>query len=256
MVLLKTLTKVVLATLLLSRVLLGAPQQPAAKKPNAVETLALAIQKQYNNTKSATFDFEQSYKHPFLNIAESSKGHVSYIQASGKMVWSYLEPKDKQKKFFIDGKKFTYYSVSDKTAFTHDCYDKDTLSASVAFLLGKGDLKQSFTLEALQGASPNKALSWLVLNPKEKDAPIKKIFLGVNKASKVEESIVEDPSGGKNHFKFIKFVTNPTIDQKTFIFTPPKGVMVQKMPHVSCPAPPPSPKQKTKPDVKKAPNLR
>jgi len=29
------------------------------------------------------------------------------------MVWSYLEPKDKQKKFYIDGKKFTYYSVTD-----------------------------------------------------------------------------------------------------------------------------------------------
>lgn len=215
---------------------------PATAKVQAVtaqkllDNLTDSVQKQYNGIKSATFDFEQSYKHPFLNISQTSKGSVAYIKASGKMVWSYLEPKDKQKKFFIDGKKLTVYYVSDKNAFVHDCYEEDTLSSSVAFLIGTGQLKQSFTISALEGESTNKSLSWITLTPKQKDAPVKRIFLGINKASKVEESIVEDLRDGKNHFKFINFKTNPTIPANTFVFSPPKGVVVQKMPNVSCPA--------------------
>jgi len=124
----------------------------------------------------------------------------------------------------------------------------------VAFLLGKGHLKQSFTVSALEGEAPNKALAWLALTPKEKESPVKRIFLGISQASKVEESIVEDPSGGKNHFKFIKFKINPQIDAKTFVFNPPKGVVIQKMPNVSCPEPKaPAKKTNAEPKNKKTP---
>lgn len=225
-----------------------AKNQQAPAKKNLLDALTNSVQKQYNGIKSATFDFEQSYKHPFLNISQTSKGSVAYIKASGKMVWSYLEPKDKQKKFYIDGKKLIIYYVSDKNAFVHDCYEEDTLSSSVAFLIGTGQLKQSFTISEMQGESYNKNLTWITLTPKQKDAPVKRIFLGINKSSKVEESIVEDLRDGKNHFKFINFKTNPAIPPKTFVFSPPAGVVVQKMPNVSCPE---AKTNKKVPDTKK-----
>lgn len=228
------------------------PSQSSKTENTKTEQLINAVQKQYNSLKSATFNFEQSYKHPFLNIQESSKGQVSYAKTSGKMVWSYEEPKDKQKKFYIDGKKFTYYSVADKTAFTHDCYDQDTLSAAVTFLLGKGLLKQSFSVKLLTEDVPNKSLSWLELTPKEIGSPVKRIFLGIEKASKVLESVVEDPSGGKNHFKFIDFKINPAINPKTFVFVPPAGVLVQKMPNVSCKEQKPPAKTTKQPTKKSA----
>lgn len=213
------------------------PQKPATPAPVNIKRLADAIQKQYNNLKTATFDFEQSYKHPFLAVTETSKGKVAYNKTSGSMVWDYQEPKERQKKFYIHGKKFTYYSISDKIAYTHDCYEKDTLSASVAFLLGFGKLTDAFSLHPLEGELPNAALSWLVLIPKEQNSPVKKISLGVRDA-KVVESLVEDPSGGKNHFKFINFKTNPKIDNSVFTFKAPQGVLVQPMPNVQCPEPP------------------
>lgn len=217
----------------------AAPARPAVN----VAKLADAIQKKYDSTKTATFDFEQIYQHRFLTVMENSKGTVAYEKAPGNMVWQYNEPTNRQKKFFIKGRSFTYYSISDKIAYTHNCYDKDTLSASVTFLLGTGNLKTSFTITALTTPPPNNALSWLALTPKEKNAPITKILLGVNAQSQVMESLVEDPSGGKNHFKFSNFKTNPKIAEGIFVFNAPPGVVVQPMPNVSCaePAAPPRP---------------
>lgn len=231
-----------------------APSKADIKKQNAeLAKLADAIQKQYNLTKSATFRFEQTYTHPFLSGPESNthaKGNASYDKSSGSMMWNYTEPKNRLKQFYIKGRNLTFYSISDNNAFTHDCYDKDTLSASVAFLLGTGNLKGSFTIEPFDGEIPNKALSWISLIPKEPNPPVKKISLGATKDGKVVESIVEDPqpSDGKNHFKFLDFKVNPQIDSKIFDFKPPKGVRVQPMPNVKCapskpaekPAPTPS----------------
>jgi outer membrane lipoprotein-sorting protein len=201
-----------------------------------INKLVDAMQKQYDNIKTATFRFEQSYKHPFLTAMENSKGSVAYKKTGGKMVWTYLEPKDKQKQFFIVGKKFTYYSSSDKTAYTHNCYDQDALSFSIAFLLGSGNLNSSFNISRFEGEIPNKTLSWLTLAPKETNSPVKKIHIGVDKDTKVMESIVEDPSGGKNHFKFLDMKINQIVLDKVFLFTAPKGVLVQPMPNVSCTA--------------------
>ena len=96
-----------------------------ATKPNAPQTtinnLVLAIEKEYKSTNSAEFNFDQSYNHPFLNIKETSKGKVFYLKSSGKMLWIYSEPKDKQKQFYINGNQLIYYSLTDKTAFVNDC---------------------------------------------------------------------------------------------------------------------------------------
>ncbi len=230
----------------------GEPKKEPVAKPNIAPTsketaaqktqvdlskLADLIQKQYNQTKSATFRFEQMYQHPFLASQEASKGEVSYNKTSGSMMWNYVEPKSKQKQFFINRNKFTYYSLSDKIAYTHDCYDKDTLSASVTFLLGTGNLKESFTIAPFEGAAKTPGLSWLSLLPKEKNAPVKKISFGANAQGRVVESIVEDPSGGKNHFKFIDYKANPKIAESVFTFKAPPDVIVQPMPNIQCTPP-------------------
>ncbi len=221
--------------------------QAAAKKsakPN-LDKLISAIQKQYNGTTSTSFDFEQEYKFQFLPSPEISKGKVYYDRLLGSMLWSYTEPAANQKKFYINGKKFTYYLV-DKIAYVHGCYEQDTLSPSLAFLLGKGSLKDSFTPSSFTAPEGSK-LSWIKLAPKEKNAPVKFIYLGAENGQ-VKESIVEDLSGGKNHFKFSNF-KNDKIDKEIFVFTPPKGVTVEPMPNVTCIEK--TKKEEKKPAVKK-----
>lgn len=198
-----------------------------------INNLVIAIEKEYKSINSAEFNFDQSYNHPFLNIKETSKGKVFYLKSSGKMLWIYSEPKDKQKQFYINGNKLIYYSITDKTAFVNDCYDKDTLSAAIAFLLGSGRLAEHFIITKSDNYMPNKLLFWLSLTPKEKNSPMKKLYLGI-KGNKVIESVVEDHSDGKNHFRFTQFNKNKKLDPNIFIFKAPKGVSMQKMPNVVC----------------------
>lgn len=210
----------------------ASPKTSKTSPKASLEKVVSAIQAQYNNTSSTTFEFEQDYKHPFLAVMEKSKGQVFYDRALGNMLWSYLEPQTKQKKFYIHGTEFTYYSVNDNIAYVHNCYEQDTLSSSITFLLGKGKLKDSFSVSMMDSPTPNSKLSWLKLSPKEKDAPVKHIYLGAENGM-VKESIVEDLSGGKNHFKFSNFKTDK-IDKSTFVFVAPKNVKVEPMPNVTC----------------------
>jgi outer membrane lipoprotein carrier protein len=216
--------------------------QPTAKIPpkpaiNNINLLADAIQKHYNQTNSATFDFTQNYKHPFLPTNESSKGEVFF--KARNMLWRYKEPADRKKEFYIAGNKFTYYLISDKIAYTHNCFDQDTLSASITFLWGKGKIKDSFTISAYTGeVDPKSPLKWLTLTPKEKNAPVKHISLGADaKTGTVKESIVVDQGDGVNHFVFTNFKTNVSIAPHVFNFKAPPGLRVQPMPNIECPPP-------------------
>ncbi len=221
-----------------------------AQEAKELSQLADDIQKRYNETRSAILEFEQRYTSAFLSQNEVSKGKVWY--KARNMLWRYEEPKDRQKEFYIEGKKFTYHIINDKLAFTHDCFEKDTLSASISFLWGQGKLKESFTIHPLKETLTNTSLKWLTLIPKEKNAPISSISLGVDpKTAVVQESIVTDLSGGKNSFRFSKFVANPVIPEKIFHFVPPAGLKVQPMPNVVCPKAPPPSKAPSPPKAKK-----
>lgn len=219
--------------------------QAKAKAALALSKLADLIQSQYSKTTSATFSFEQSYKHPFLAaVNESSKGKVFFKPQH--MLWRYTEPADRKKEFYLVGKNLTYYLAGDKLAYVNKCFEQDTLVASITFLWGKGKLKESFTIEPFVGKVPNEKLTWLRLIPKEKDPPAKSVSLGVNAKGVVMESSVVDQSDGVNHFKFSDFVINKDIPNKIFDFVPPAGVLVQPMPNVQCPiVPAPTPKAVT-----------
>jgi outer membrane lipoprotein carrier protein len=202
---------------------------------NNIQKLADAVQKYYDKTNSAIITFTQNYKHPYFPTNETSKGKV-FFKAKA-MLWRYEEPKNRQKEFYIIGNKFTYYLINDKIAYTHNCFDQDTLSASITFLWGKGRLKESFIIGPYTGTiSAASTLSWLTLSPKEKNAPIKSISLGVDpKTGMVKESIVIDPSDGTNHFVFSDLKTNIPIAAATFNFVAKPGVRVEPMPNISCP---------------------
>lgn len=215
------------------------PINPVAPTEAQLSALVDIVQKQYDRTTSASFDFEQLYSHRLLlATTEKSKGQVFFTP--GNMLWRYNEPEERKKEFYIEGRKFTYHLVNDKQAFTHNCFEKDTLSASITFLWGKGKLKQSFTIQAFQGPITNNALKWFTLIPKEKNASVKSISLGVDgKTGVVMESIVTDLSDGINSFRFSNYKTNPKLAAQLFHFVPAKGVKVEPMPNVECNEKPP-----------------
>jgi hypothetical protein len=82
-------------------------------KPVAFDLLKTIeeVQKKYNQTTSARFNFSQTYQHPFLPVNETSEGEVLFKKQ--KMVWLYQKPADKVKSFYINEKRFTYFQPRD-----------------------------------------------------------------------------------------------------------------------------------------------
>lgn len=195
----------------------------------SVNDVVNLVQKHYDGIKSAHLTFEQTYTHPVLP-EQKSKGEIFF--KPNKMLWSYDHP---PKKFYINGSSFTYYRPTDKMAYTHGCFEQDTMTASIAFMGGKGKLSNSFTVTKIADGTLNKTLTWLALAPKEKNAPAKSIWLGVNASGEVVESIVFDVTNGKNHFRFIKRETNKPLADNIFVFTKKQGESVEPMPNVVCP---------------------
>jgi outer membrane lipoprotein-sorting protein len=235
-----------------------------AAKPKAVPTvpafdlaaLVDKVQTEYIQTKTAIFEFKQVYHHQFLPVNESSTGHGSYKERN--MLWRYETPADKQKSFYIQGKNFTYYQPRDQIAFTHNCFEKDTLSASIPFLWGRGNIKQYFIVTKTV-SPPSTDLRWINLVPKESHPQVKSIDLGIDaKLPVVRRSIVKDASGSVSDFTFTNLKTNLAIPDAVFKFVPPEGVRIMPMPGVTCPevvAPPtkPSTLPPPKPVAKPAP---
>ncbi len=228
--------KKIIVLLLFANMLIALTPQVDNTKFN-LEKLITDIQKKYASNKSAKFSFEQTYKSPFLPSLDISKGEVFYKEKN--MLWRYDEPKNRQKAFYIAGSKFTYHMISDKIAYTHDCFEQDALSISISFLWGKGNLKNSFVIKKLLTDIPNKDLRWLLLEPKDKNLNIESVALGIDaKEALVKESLVTDKSKGKNHFKFNNLVTNIDLKDDIFIFKPIPGIKVEAMPNVVCPPKP------------------
>ena len=223
-------------------------KKPAIVKLD-VEKILVELQKYYTSVTSAQFNFEQTYKTPFLPTLETSKGQVFYKEQ--KIFWRYDEPKNRQKAFYINGSKMVYHMITDKIAYTNDCFEQDTLSLAISFLWGKGNLKNSFLVKESTD-NPNKDFRWLLLIPKDKNLNIESVSLGIMaKEAKVVESIVLDKAKGRNHFKFSSFLMNPkTLKDDIFVFKPSVGLKVQAMPGITCTKAPPAIKTNNNP-VKK-----
>ncbi len=204
------------------------PALPAKKAVLTPAQLATAVQKKYDQIKSAKLHFEQTYSHQVL-AEQKSTGDIFFKPS--KMRWSYDNPK---KEFFINGKDFTYYRPGDKIAFRHSCFEQDSMTASLAFMGGKGKVIDLFNITAATDPTLNKTIKWISLSPKQKNAPATAIMLGVTDAGDVLESIVIDATGGKNHFKFVKREINVAIPDATFVFVKKEGDSVEPMPNVDC----------------------
>lgn len=206
------------------------PPKQVAKKINIDEAI-IALQKTYNNANSSTFSFRQKYTHPVFPINEDSLGQVFFKR--GNMKWVYEKPR--KKSIIVKGNKLIIFIEEDKIAYENDCFQEDTLSASIKFLMGKGNIKESFHIKLHEDKSLNQNLLWLAHTPKEKQSAIKMLYFGLNKLNyQVMESLVVDQNDGKNHFSFTNLKINPEVLDSTFDFNPPKGTKIEKMPGQSC----------------------
>lgn len=202
-----------------STVMVGAAAPQAAPAPSV---LAGLIQAHYSAVRDFTAGFTHTFKGGLLPQTTVERGSVK-IKKPARMRWTYDPPN--QKEFVADGRILYSYVKADRTCYISDIPTGDTVSTTVLFLAGKGDLLRDFRAAAAPSSS---ATEWrLQLTPVTPQTEFTRLTLGVDPHTlKLITMETVDDDGGVSTFRFENLKENVSLNDREFLFTPPKGVDV------------------------------
>lgn len=172
----------------------------------------------YSKTNAMRAQFSQVVNDAQGRKMQEVQGTMQ-LQRPNKFRWDYKKPYEQQ--IVSDGKQVFLYDV-DLQQVTVRAFGK-TLGASPASLLAGGSaVEENFTLS---NEVRTDDLAWVKVLPKEKDSGFDTVFLGF-KQNQLQKMELHDSF---NHITYISFNAverNPTLQNSTFVFSPPKGVDV------------------------------
>jgi len=218
------------------------PAKPAAQKKQAVpaktakelQIVVAGLQKHYGNINSFKSTFTQTFHMRATRKKHINKGTVYYMRP-GKMHWHYNAPNEKL--FIINQNTMWYHKSNEPRALVDRCFDQNTLSSSLAFLIGSGNILADFSVAWFKGQFGETTDHHIVLTPKVVNTFYKRLILVLAPDTfAVKQSIVVDPMNNVNQFIYDNLLTNIALSDNLFRFTPKKGVRINPMPQ-SCKAP-------------------
>ena len=172
----------------------------------------------YDNTHSFRANFHQVVTDKQGRKVQDVYGTMQ-LKRPNKFRWDYNKPYEQQ--IISDGKQVWLYDT-DLAQVTVSALSKALGSSPAALLAGDDTLEKNFKL--VNTARKDK-LDWVSTNPKDKDSGFDKISLAFSD-NNLQEMLLIDSFGHQTHITFDNVEQNPTIDSKTFLFKPPKGVDV------------------------------
>ena len=141
------------------------------------------------------------------------------LQRPNKFRWDYNKPYEQQ--IISDGKQVFLYDPELQQVTIREL--SKALGSSPAALLAGGDaVEKSFTLK---NAIRKDGLTWVLALPKDKDSGFDRVLLGF-RANKLRKMEMVDSFNHITHITFDDVERNPSLQEATFLFTPPKGVDV------------------------------
>ncbi|MCX5868798.1 MAG: outer membrane lipoprotein chaperone LolA [Proteobacteria bacterium] len=214
-------------------------QPAAAGEAPKLKDLVQKLQERYEGVKTMVADFEQVSRVANVQGSFSGRGRV-FFQKPGKMRWEYKIP-DKQY-VVCDGEKIWFYRPKDGQVLVDKVNRAFSGKTPVNFLMGIGQIQEDFNLQLLSVKGEKEGNYFeLEMTPKENLADVKKIVLQAGRGDFLVRGIkIYDFFLNQNEIKFTKVKTNPSLAEKVFTFTPPKGAKVVEPPQFpATPAPPP-----------------
>jgi outer membrane lipoprotein carrier protein len=173
------------------------------------------IQKAYENIKDIKGNFIQKNHIKDLKRTDTYKGE--FFIKSQKMRWEYKG--DKAQTVYISGDEIIIYQHKEKQAFKSG-FDRATYGqAPIALLGGFGNIKEEFNASLkndkllLKPKKPMSNISHIELTPSDAEFPIESLVIVDSLSNRIEITL-----------KDVKI--NTDIKDKTFEFTPPKGVNI------------------------------
>ncbi|MGI6524234.1 MAG: LolA family protein [Bdellovibrionota bacterium] len=103
------------------------------------------VQKKYSNITALHANFIQSSYLAAVDTSEGSSGQV-WLAKPAKMKWQYEVPEEQS--FLMNDKTLWYYQPLDQQVLIQNFEEVVLTDLPVAFLVGVGDLRKDFTLQA------------------------------------------------------------------------------------------------------------
>lgn len=202
-------------------------KKPEKKQPDLKAILA-AIQSHYDKVKDFSAEFTQEFHHKVLKKKDSSKGNVKF-RKPGLMRWDYVQPSEKS--FVVDGKSLWIYQPKDKSVMVDRCFKQDTLTASLSFLWGEGNILKQFDAKLFEGKFGSESDVHVQLTPKLKSPYYKRMILVIDPVKNhVKMSVVVDLEGNVNQFSFSNIHFDSGLKEQEFVFKTPKGAVESDIP--------------------------
>jgi outer membrane lipoprotein carrier protein len=191
--------------------------EPAPPTPEIVKK----IQDRYQSTQSLEAEFIQVNHYEGFTNTFTSKGRL-YIKRPGKLRWDYTQP-TKQQVYVNDNKVWVYVPEHQQAVLSPLAQENDS-QLPIHLLSWAAELEKEFEVHPEKENGP---LTALTLKPKEPKGGPKKILIEVEpKTALIQKITLYDENGNKTSFTFSQIKTNRTLDDKRFVFTPPKGTEV------------------------------
>jgi outer membrane lipoprotein carrier protein len=172
----------------------------------------------YEQTKSVRANFHQVVTDRQGRKIQEVDGEMQ-LKRPNKFRWDYNKPYEQQ--IISDGRQVWLYDT-DLAQVTVSTLDKSIGSSPAALLAGDANIDKSFKLT---NAYRKDTLEWVSANPIDKESGFEKILMGF-KDNKIQELSLIDSFGHTTKIVFSEVEVIPTLEEKNFLFKPPKGVDV------------------------------
>jgi outer membrane lipoprotein carrier protein len=186
--------------------------------PCLLMPLLLAVQTASADGMSSVKVFYEQTKSVRANFHQVVDGEMQLMRPN-KFRWDYQKPYEQQ--IISDGSQVWLYDM-ELAQVTVRTLDKSIGSSPAALLAGGASVDKNFKLI---NAVRKDNLEWVSATPKDKESGFSKILMGF-KDNKIQEMSLIDTFGHTTKIVFSQVEVNPPLEEKSFLFQPPKGVDV------------------------------
>lgn len=172
----------------------------------------------YEQTQSVRANFHQVVTDRQGRKVQEVDGEMQ-LKRPNKFRWDYKKPYEQQ--IISDGNQVWLYDTELAQVTVREL-SKSIGSSPAALLAGGEAIDKSFKLV---NAFRKDDLDWVSANPKDKESGFEKILMGF-KDNKLQEMSLVDSFGHTTKIVFSQVQVNPALEEKAFLFRPPKGVDV------------------------------
>jgi outer membrane lipoprotein carrier protein len=185
-------------------------------RPRSADRVMASVQKRYARVRDLRASFVQESHVASLGREDTSTGTV-LVKRPGRMRWEYVTPEPRV--LAIDSQTVRLYTPLEHQLQVAPLDPKTFSPTALTFLLGEGDLRQSFAAEPLVDAKRKEI--GIRLRPKS-DASFEYLDLWLARRNlQIRESVVVDLFGNRTAVRFSEVAENSELADSAFALEVP-----------------------------------